>query len=242
MVRPINETEDLLLFITEVSETLIEKTHRKPEETLEFKMIKPRETIHFNPPSQIKGDWMLGLTDLEVYNSIYNITKQNNKLELYTDTFDVFSFEELKDEVGEIRNIPNITDYHLEDETIGPRIIKTYWDLRSEKSSTEGYVILLMGSARSLFRDFESYLRIVVGLDEDDIRLILKQYSEKFITYELSPKVYTTKDFSEAVHPLGDHEGIIKNDYDDNTMKTKPFLTRFGLTFGTLRFDEKSFF
>ena len=32
-----------------------------------------------------------------------------------------------------------------------------------------------MGYARSPFRDFENYLRIVVGLDEDDNQLILKQ-------------------------------------------------------------------
>ena len=32
-----------------------------------------------------------------------------------------------------------------------------------------------MGYARALFQDFESYLRIVVGMDEDDIQLILKQ-------------------------------------------------------------------
>ena len=31
-----------------------------------------------------------------------------------------------------------------------------------------------MGYAWFLFRDFESYLRIAVGLDEDDIQLILK--------------------------------------------------------------------
>ena len=37
--------------------------------------------------------------------------------------------------------------------------------------------MLLMGYARSPFRDFESYLAIVIGLDEDDIQLILKQYS-----------------------------------------------------------------
>ena len=71
---------------------------------------------------------MIGLTDLEVYNSIYNITKQNNKFELYTDTFDEFSFTELKDEVEEILNIQNITDDHLEDETLGPQIAKTYWE------------------------------------------------------------------------------------------------------------------
>ena len=131
---------------------------------------------------------------------------QNNKFELYTDTFDEFSFEELKDDVEEFRNIPNIANNHLEDETIGPLIIKTYWDLRSKKSSTDGYIILLMGYARSPFRDFESYLRIVVGLDEDDIQLILKQYNANFVTYELDPSIYTIEDLQEAVSPLGDHE------------------------------------
>ena len=73
MIQPKNETEELLLSITKNCETLFEQTHRKPEETHEFKMIKPRETFHFNPPIHIKGDWMLGLTDLEVYNSIFSI-------------------------------------------------------------------------------------------------------------------------------------------------------------------------
>ena len=39
-----------------------------------------------------------------------------------------------------------------------------------------------------------------------------------------------------------DHEGIPQIDYDDISMRTKPVLTRFGGTFGTLRFDERSFF
>ena len=65
-------------------------------------MTKPRETFHFNPPIQIKRDWMIGLTDLEVYNSIFNINTTNNKFELYTDNFDDFSFEKIKDELEEI--------------------------------------------------------------------------------------------------------------------------------------------
>ena len=66
MIRPKNETENLLLSITKNCETLIEQTHRKAEETLDFKMTKPKETFHFNPPIQIQGSWMIGLTDLEV--------------------------------------------------------------------------------------------------------------------------------------------------------------------------------
>ena len=83
MIQPKSETEDLLLSITKNCEMLIEQTHRKAEETLEFKMNKSREIFHFSPPIQIKGDWMVGLVDLEVYNSIFNITEENNKFELY---------------------------------------------------------------------------------------------------------------------------------------------------------------
>ena len=242
MIRPKNETENFLLSLTKNCETLNEQTHRKPEETLEFKMTKPRETIHFNPSIKTEGDWMLGLIDLEVYNSIFNITKENNKFELYTDTFDEFSFEELKDEIEEILNIPEITDNHLEDETLGPRIAETYSKLRLDKTSHDGYIILLMGYAKSPFRDFESYLRVFVGLEDDNIRLILKQYNEKFITYELDPGNYNIEDLRKAVYPLGDHEGTLQIEYDDLNKKVKLILNRFGVTFGTLRFDEKSFF
>ena len=242
MIRPINETENLLLSFTKNCEKLVEQTHRKPEETLEFKMLKSREIFPFNPPIHTEGDWMLGLIDFEVYNSIFNITKENNKFEFYTDTFDEFSFEELKDEVGETLNIPEITDDHLEDDILAPHIAETYWKLRSDKSSHNGYIILLMGYARSPFRDFESYLRIVVGLEKDKIRLILKPYNEKFITYELDSGNYFIEDPKKAVYPLGDHEGTLQIEYDDLNKKVKLILTRFGETFGTLRFDEKSFF
>ena len=47
-----------------------------------------------------------------------------------------------------------------------------------------------MGYARSPFRDFESYLRIVIGLEEDNIHMISKQCNEKFVTYELEPGNY----------------------------------------------------
>ena len=157
-------------------------------------MIKPRKTFHFNPPIEVKKDWMIGLLSLEVFNSIFTINTTNSKFELYTDTFDKFSFTDLKDELEEILNISDITPYHVEHQIIGPRNIQTYRKLGIEKSSTDGYIIILMGYARSPFRDFESYLRIVVGLDEDYIQLILKQYNSNFVTYQLSPSIYTTED------------------------------------------------
>ena len=127
---------------------------------------------------------MFQLIGLEAYNSIFNLTEENNNFELYTDTFDELSITELKDEVEEILSKSDIAPYHLQHERIGPRIIETYRKLKLKKSSTDGYNILLMGCARSPFRVLESYLGIVVGLDQDDIQLILKQYNSNFVTYE----------------------------------------------------------
>ena len=242
MIQPKNETEDLLLSITKNCEELVEQTHRKPEETLEFKMLKSREIFHFNPPINTIGDWMLGLIDLEIYNSIFNITEENNKFMIYTDTFDEFSFHELQNEVAEILNLPTITDDHLDDKATADGIAETYWKLRSDKSSHDGYIILLTGYARSLFRDFESYLRIAVGLEEDNIGLILKQYNEKFITYELDPGNYNIEDIHQAVYSLDDHKGNLQIEYDKINKKVKLILTSFANSFGTLRFDDKSFF
>ena len=92
------------------------------------------------------------------------------------------------------------------------------------------------------FLDFESYLRIVVGLDEDDIQLILNQNIATFVTYELDPGIYKIQELQEAVHLLGDHEGTLQIEYDDISMKTNFILKRLGGTSGNLSFQEKLFF
>ena len=123
LIRVENRTEELLLSITKICETLIEQTQRKAEETWEFKMIKPRETFHLNSPTQIDGDWMLGLTDLEVSKSIFNITEENNKIELYKfpdEKAGGVSYTEVRDEIERDLGISDTTDADLQDDTIGP--------------------------------------------------------------------------------------------------------------------------
>ena len=89
-------------------------------------------------------------------------------------------------------------------------------------------------------------MRIVVGLDEGDIQLILKHYISPFVTFELTPGIYTIQDNSDTIHTFIGLNEIIEIEYDDITMKTKIILkykgvqNKFGL--GTLRFDEKYFF
>ena len=74
-----------------------------------------------------------------------------------------------------------------------------------------------------------------------NIQLLLRQYNVNFVTYELCLGIYSIKDFSEAVYTMGDHEGTLKIENADISMETKFYLPRFRGTFGTCRFDEKSF-
>ena len=145
-----------------------------------------------------------------------------------------------QNEIEEILNISDITPYHLQHEKLVSRTIEAYKKLKSENQA-DGHNILLKDYARSPFRGFEPYLRLVVSLDEEDIQLILKQYILIFVTCILSRRIYAIEGFSEAVYTMGDHPGTRQIDYDDITMKTKLVLTHFMLTFRTLGFDEETF-
>ena len=202
MIRPKNETEDLLLSITKNCETLIEQTHTKPQETLEFKMIKPRETFPFTPALQIKGDWMIGLVDLEVYNSIFNITEENNKIEHYKfpdEKSGGISYIKVRDDIEKDLGLSEITATDLQDDIIGPIIIDEYREQVTKRMKDDKYMEILAGYTRSVFQDFESYLRTEVDLVENDVKLVLDEYNSSFISYELDPGNYTFKDISEAL-------------------------------------------
>ena len=247
MIRPKNQTEDLLLSITKNCETLIEQTHTKPQETLEFKMTKPREIFHFKPPIQIKGDWMIGLTDLEVYNSIFNITEENNKFELYKfpdEKAGGVTYEKVRDEIEKDLDIEDITAADLQDDIIGPIIVEEYKEQVTKRMNDEQYMNILAIYTRSVFQDFESFLRTQIDLVEDDIKLVLDEYNSNFVTYELVPGIYRYRDMAEALYyileseyPSSGSEILIR--LDDITRKTK-LVVRSGII--AIRFDEKSFF
>ena len=247
MIRPKTQTEDLLLSITKNCKTLIEQTHTKLQETLEFKMIKPRETFHFKPPIQVKGDWMIGLRDLEVYNSIFNITEENNKFELYKfpdEKSGGVTYEKVRNEIEKDLDIEDITATDLEDDIIGPIIIEKYKEQISKRMKDEQYMNILAIYTSSVFQDFESFLKTQINLLEDDIKLVLDEYNSSFITYELQPGIYTFKDISEGLfnilqieYPSSDSKILIR--LDDITKKTK-LVVNSGII--AIRFDEKSFF
>ena len=68
--------------------------------------------------------------------------------------------------------------------------------------------------------------------------MILKQYNSNFVTYEITPGIYTFKDISEAIYKIAGEGGSLKIIYDDVSMKTKLIFDYFS----SLRFNKKSFF
>ena len=155
-------------------------------------MNKSREIFHFSPPIQVKGDWMIGLVDLEVYNSIFNITEENNKFELYKfpdEKAGGVTYEKVRDEIEKDLDIEDITAADLQDEIIAPFIVEEYRKQVTKRTKDDKYMNIVAGYVSSVFQEFESYLRTEVDLIEDDIKLVLDEYNSSFITYEISPGI-----------------------------------------------------
>ena len=127
---------------------------------------------------EIKGDWMVGLVDLEVYNAIFNITEENNKFELYKfpdEKAGGITYEKVRDEIEKDLDIEDITAAGLQDEIIAPIIIEEYRKQVTKRMKDDKYMEILEGYSRSVFQDFERCLRTEVDLIEDDIKLDLDE-------------------------------------------------------------------
>ena len=192
-------------------------------------MIKPRVTFHFNPPFEVKENWMLGLVGLELYNSILNITEKNNKFDLYKfpdSKIGGISYEKVRDEIGKDLDISDFTAADLQDDITAPIVIEEHKEQVTKRMKDGQFLSVLSTYTISVFQDFENFLRAQIDLVEDDIELVLDEYNSSFFTYELQPGNYTFKDVSEALfnillleNPESSSEIVI--DFNDITRKTK---------------------
>ena len=111
-----DKKESLLLNIAKSNQEIVENTHSKPQETLEFKMTKQKESFSFDVPLTLNEKWMMGVTRLEVYNTVYNITEKNNKLQI------LLKYEQLDAlelDTGVVPNIKKLLEtYDLENDKL----------------------------------------------------------------------------------------------------------------------------
>ena len=132
----------------------------------------------------------------------------------------------------------------LQDDLIGPIFIDEYRERVTKRMEDGAYMNILSLYRKSVFQDFESFLKTEIDLVQADIRLVLDKYNSSFNTYELQPGIYTFKDLSEAFfnilqieYPSSNSEIAIE--FDDITRKTK-LVVRPGVI--AIRFDQNSFF
>ena len=75
---------EFLLLIKKHTDTLIQQTKTRLQETLESKMNKQMQTFSFNPPINVveEGKWLLAVSSFECTNSVFNITNENNSFSI----------------------------------------------------------------------------------------------------------------------------------------------------------------
>ena len=75
----------MLLLIKKHTDTLIEQTRTKPQETLELKMNKQMQTFSFDPPINLfeEDKWLLAVSSFECTISVFNITDDNNSFSIF---------------------------------------------------------------------------------------------------------------------------------------------------------------
>ena len=129
MIRPEYKTETLLLSITKSCESPIKETHTKPQETLDFTPSKSKETFQFSPTIPTEGYWMVGLTSLEVHNSVFEITQENSNFELYKfpdSKNGGISYEKVRDEIEKDLEMSYTTATNLQDKILGQILVEEH--------------------------------------------------------------------------------------------------------------------
>ena len=117
---------ELLLLIKKHTDTLIEQTKTKPQETLEFKMNKQMQTFSFNPPINLveEGKWLMGVSSFECTNSVYNITNENNSFSIIIPGHYETEFaEKIIDDLNKLLELKSL-ELHVEEVRKRGNIIK----------------------------------------------------------------------------------------------------------------------
>ena len=74
-------------------------------------------------------------------------------------------------------DISDILAADLQDDKIGPIIIKVFREQVTKRMKGDNYMLILAMYIDFVFQDFESFLRTEIDLVEDDIQLVLDEFN-----------------------------------------------------------------
>ena len=230
---------ELLLLIKKHTDTLIQQTKTKPQETLEFKMNKQMQTFSFNPPINLveEGKWLLAVSSLECTNSVFNITTENNSFSIIitghyktefaekvinglNDLYELKSFELHVEAVRKRGNIIKIADKEYKLSDLDNQKNKILEELRNVKYNDLRDLI---------YRMQLTYNEIIDILD-------LEYIPTKKIGYSLNPGNYEVIDLNNTLNYILPDNVKVNVTIDDIRLKSNLKINQ------TLIFTEKSFF
>ena len=230
---------ELLLLIKKHTDTLIEQTKTKPQETLEFKMNKPRQTFSFNPPINLieEDKCLLAVSSFECTNSVFNITDENNSFSLiipghYLNESDEKTINDLN-KILELKSL----ELHVEEVKKRGNKIKIA-DKEYKLSDFDSQKYEIIEEFKNVkYNDLEDLVyRMRLSYDEIMDILDLKYIPTKRTGYSLNPGIYEVVDLNITLNHILPNNVNIDITIDDIRLKSNLETDQ------TLTFTERSFF
>ena len=184
---------ELLLLNKKHTDTLIEQTKTKPQETLEFKLIQSKQTFLFNPPINLieEGKWLLAVSLFDCTNSVFKITDENNSFSInipghWATEFDRKSFAK----IGELIELRSLELHVAEVRKRGDKVkIGDKEHKLSDFDTQKNEILEELNKAK--YNDLEDlvYRMQLTFVEVRDI-LDLKYIPTKKMGYSLKPDIY----------------------------------------------------
>ena len=230
---------ELLLLIKKHTDTLIQQTKTKPQETLEFKMNKQMQTFSFNPPISLveEGKSLLAVSSFECTNSVFNITIENNSFSIMTQG--QYETEFAEKTIDDLNNFLKLKSLELHVEEFRKRGNKIKVGDNEYKLSDFGNQKneILEELKKVKYNDLEDLVyRMRLSFDEILDILDLKYISTKRTEYSLNPGIYKVVDLSNTLNYILPDNVKVNVTIDDIRLKSNLKINQ------TLIFIEKSFF
>ena len=234
---------ELLLLIKKHTDTLIEQTKTKPQETLEFKMNKQVQTFSFNPPINLveEGKWLLAVTLFDYTISVFNITDESNSFSInipgqWSSESEEKSIERLN-MLLEGRSKNDIELHVKEVKLRGDRIIIEGRGYKLSDLDTQKNEILERLKKYHRYQNLSDMVfRLQLTYDEIIDILDFKYIPTKRIGYSLKPNIYQISDINNNLKNILPDNVKISVDIDEKKYRTNLKLNQ------TVIFTKRSFF
>ena len=231
--------DELLLLIKKHTDTLIEQTKTKPQETLEFKMNKQMQTFSFNPPINLveEGKWLMAVSLFDCTNSVFNITNENNSFPIIIPGHYETEFaEKTIDDLNKLLELKSL-ELHVEEVRKRGNKIKI-GDNEYKLSDFDTQKNEILEKLKNVkYNDLEDLVyRMRLSYDEIMEILDLKYIPTKRIGYSLDPGIYELIDLNNTLKYILPDAIKVNITIDDIRLKSNLKINQ------TLIFTNKSFF